>query len=685
MTAETIHKDENLKILSLEDSARDFELIKELLIDAGYCSSIAWVETEDAFAASLRDQTWDLILADFKLPGFDAFGALRIRNEICPDTPFICVSGSIGEETAIELLKAGAVDYVLKDRPDRLPSAVGRALEEARQKKIRQQNAEALQEADRQLRASQSATLNILEDLRAENQARQAREDELRKITLAVEQAGEMVFITDLDGTIQYVNPAVTAVTGYSREEVVGQNTRLFKSGQQDQAFYQELWGTIASGRTWSGRMVNKRKDGTLYTEAATISPVKDESGRTLSYVAVKRDITEHLNIEKQLHQSQKMESIGMLAGGVAHDFNNILTAIIGYGEISLMKMAADNPIRNNLEQMLAAADRAAHLTKDLLLFSRQKECDRKPVDLNNCVAKMEDFLKRILRENISYRTHLLQTGLHILADSHQIDQIIMNLAINAQDAMPDNGVFTISTNKIELDEHFVEMYGYGKPGWYARLDFSDNGTGMDEATLHKIFDPFFTTKEVGKGTGLGLAVVYGIVKQHDGFINVDSEPGKGTTFHLYLPLIPECVENSSGKTPKEAPAGGSETILLAEDNEMVRNVTTTILQSAGYSVIAAVDGLDAVEKFSVHGDTIDLLLFDLIMPKMNGKEAYDHIAKIRPELKVIFASGYAPDTVVSSIPQIERTSILYKPAPPDDLLRLVRQVLDGVNCSSAK
>lgn len=680
MTTETIHKDEKLKILSLEDSARDFELIKELLIDAGYCLSITWVETEDAFVASLRDQTWDLILADFKLPGFDAFGALRLRNEICPDTPFICVSGSIGEETAIELLKAGAVDYVLKDRPDRLPFAVERALKEARQKKIRQQNTGALQEADRQLRASQSATLNILEDLKAENQARQAREAELQRITLAVEQAGEMVFITDLDGTIQYVNPAVTAVSGYSREEVIGQNTRLFKSGQQVQSFYRELWGTIASGKIWNGQLVNKRKDGTLYTEAATISPVKDASGQILSYVAVKRDITEHLNIEKQLRQAQKMESIGVLAGGVAHDFNNILSVIIGYGEMSLMKMAADNPFRNNVEQMLAAADRATHLTKDLLIFSRQKECERKPVDLNNCIGKMEDFLKRILRENICYRTHLLQTGLPILADSHQIDQIIMNLAINAQDAMPDNGVFTITTDKIELDEHFVAIYGYGKPGWYARLDFSDNGTGMNEATRHKIFEPFFTTKEVGKGTGLGLAVVYGIVKQHDGFINVYSEPGKGTTFHLYLPLLPECVENSSGKTPKELPAGGSETILLAEDNDMVLNMTTIVLQSAGYCVISAVDGLDAVEKFRVHGDTIDLLLFDLIMPKMNGMEAYDHIAKIRPELKVIFASGYAPDTVVSSIPQIERTSILSKPAPPDELLRLVRQVLDGVN-----
>jgi len=332
VTTKKTETDTKLAILALEDSTRDFELISELLIDAGYSFTIKRVETEFDFTASLHSQTWDIILADFKLPGFDAFSALRIRNQICLDTPFICVSGSIGEESAIELLKSGAVDYVNKDRPDRLPFAIKRALNEARETAFCKQKDEALKDAYHRLRESQAATLNILEDLKAEVRVRQDKEIELLKITTAVEQAGEVIFITDFDGTIQYINPTFTAVTGYCREEILGQNPRILSSGRHDKAFYCNLWNTITGGRVWQGRIINKRKDGTFYTEESTISPVKDETGRVLNFVAVKRDISERERMEAKLVIA--LEEKTRLVSELFHRTNNnmqVIQALLQY------------------------------------------------------------------------------------------------------------------------------------------------------------------------------------------------------------------------------------------------------------------------------------------------------------------------------------------------------------------
>ncbi len=679
MTFDNTRKDENLKILSLEDSARDFELIKELLIDAGYCSSITWVETEDAFTTSLRDQTWDVILADFKLPGFDAFGAVRIRNEICPDTPFICVSGSIGEETAIELLKAGAVDYVLKDRPDRLPFAVERALNEARQKKIRQQNTEALQEADRQLRASQSAMLNILEDLKAENQTRQTRETELQKITVALEQAGEMVFITDLDGTIQYVNPAVTTVSGYSREEVVGQNPSLLKSGQQDQAFYQELWETIASGRTWSGRLVNKRKDGTLYTEMATISPVKDDSGRILSYVAVKRDITEHLNIEMQLRQAQKMESIGRLAGGVAHDFNNMLTVILGHAKLGLMHLDPANPVCVDLKEISKTAERSADLTRQLLTFARKQTIAPKTIDLNDTVSGMLKMLQRLIGEDINLSWHPAAELWQVRMDPSQTDQILANLCVNARDAIAENGRITIETANRRIDAEHCIVNPEAVPGEYVCLTVSDSGSGMDKETQAHIFEPFYTTKELGKGTGLGLATVYGAVKQNNGFISIYSETGQGTTFSIYLPRETNVGTVRSAPTDAETAAPrGKETILLVEDEPAILNITRMLLQNQGYTVLAASSPDEAIRLASEQADEIQLLMTDVVMPEMNGRDLAQKLQSLYPQLKCLYMSGYTADVIAPHGVLGPGVYFIQKPYSMNTLAIKLREVLDG-------
>jgi signal transduction histidine kinase len=391
-----------------------------------------------------------------------------------------------------------------------------------------------------------------------------------------------------------------------------------------------------------------------------------------------KRSEEERRKLQDQLVQAQKMESVGTLAGGIAHDFNNILTSIIGYAHWTLMNIPEDSPLRQNIERILEAADRAAHLTSDLLLFSRKRACEREAIDLNDVVDKAETFLQRMIGEDIMLKSMLHDGPLPILADGHQLGQVLMNLAVNARDAMGGGGGLTLQTNRVVLDEDFVAAQGYGKPGVFALLAVSDSGTGMDAATRLRIFEPFFTTKEVGKGTGLGLAVVYGIVKQHDGFITVDSEPGDGTTFSVYLPLMTAQLPEEACPRQDEAIVGGSETILLAEDDELVRNLVVCVLMQAGYTVIEAVNGEDAVQKFRDYTGSIQLLLLDLIMPRMNGKEACDEIRKVRPEVKVIIVSGYAPDIVMQKASFDDGIRLVYKPVTPMDLLKAVRSKLDG-------
>jgi PAS domain S-box-containing protein len=418
------------------------------------------------------------------------------------------------------------------------------------------------------------------------------------------------------------------------------------------------------------------RPDGSIW-DIRTV-PLTDEQGKVVNVIEVSRDVTEHRKLEEQLRQSQKMESVGTLAGGIAHDFNNILTAIIGYGQLSIMNMQEDNPLRHNIDCMLQGADRAANLTRELLMFSRKQAIDKKPSNLNEVVARVKKFLEKVIGEDIALQTILHESPIMVLADDHQLEQVMMNLATNARDSMVGGGALTVTTGTALLDSDFVSAQGYGNPGDYALLTFEDTGLGMDEATKERVFEPFFTTKEVGKGTGLGLAVTYGIIMQHDGYIVLHSQQGIGTTFRIYLPLVPSEAGEEPQKLLEEAPAGGTETILLAEDDEAVRVLTKRLLTESGYKVIEAVDGADAVRRFSGSKENIDLLLFDLIMPKMNGKEAFDEINRVRPEIKVIFSSGYAPETIRQKAALTDGANLITKPVSPTELLRKVRLVLDG-------
>jgi signal transduction histidine kinase len=431
---------------------------------------------------------------------------------------------------------------------------------------------------------------------------------------------------------------------------------------------------SFSTGEPWNETVT--RSDGRIW-DIRTV-PLTDEQGKVVNVIELCRDITEHRKLEDQLRHSQKMESIGTLAGGIAHDFNNILTAIIGYGQLAIMKMPGDDPLFSYVQNMLEATDRASHLTRELLLFSRKQPIDRKPVDLNLVVTKVEKFLQKVIGEDITYNTVLHETPIQVLADDHQLEQVLINLAANSRDSMPHGGVVTVTTGIVTIDREFIAAHGYGRLGTYGLINFSDTGTGMDEATLKRIFEPFFTTKEVGKGTGLGLAVSYGIIKQHDGYINAYSEPGEGATFRIYLSLIQTANVADPSTIRDETPAGGTETILLAEDDDTVRGLSKRVLKEHGYKVIEAVDGADAVNKFVENGKKIDLLLLDLIMPNMNGNEAFEKIREVRPGIKAIFSSGYAPETVRQKLLLFGDVHLMTKPASPTELLRKVRNVLDG-------
>ncbi len=386
--------------------------------------------------------------------------------------------------------------------------------------------------------------------------------------------------------------------------------------------------------------------------------------------------ISERKKLESQLLHSQKMDAIGQLTGGIAHDFNNILTAIIGLGTLLQMKMDEHDPLKTYVSQILASADRAASLTQSLVAFSRKQIMSPKPVKLNGIVEKAEKLLSRLIGEAIELRTVLTDKDVTILADSTQIEQVLMNLATNARDALSGGGHIIIETELTEIDKKFKDTHGYGEPGKYALLSFSDTGAGFDEETKGKIFDPFYTTKEVGKGTGLGLSIVYGIIKQHDGYIDVYSEIGKGTTFKIYLPLIQAEVEDQGGSAIAPLQRG-TETVLIAEDEPGVRLLSKHILEEFGYTVIEAVDGEDAIEKFMENKNKVQFLILDVVMPKMNGKEVYEEIRKVRPDMKALFVTGYTADIMQTETILEEKVNIILKPMSPGDLLKKVREVLD--------
>ncbi|MCL7488368.1 MAG: PAS domain S-box protein [Desulfobulbaceae bacterium] len=500
---------------------------------------------------------------------------------------------------------------------------------------------------------------------------------ERERLLSAIEQTGEMIVITDSEGIIQHVNPAFEQVTGYTRKEVIGRNPRMLKSGKQSHAFYKKMWETISGGNTFIGRMVNKRKDGTFFTEDATISPVRDAAGRIVNYVAVKRDISENLLLAAQFQQMQKMESVGRLAGGVAHDYNNMLSVIIGYTEMAMDKASPPDPLHSDLQEILKAATRSAEITRQLLAFARKQTISPKVLDVNSTVEGMLKMLRRLIGEDIDLSWQATSSLRPVNMDPTQFGQILANLCVNARDAIAGVGKVTIETGMVTFDAEYCDDHAGFVPGEFVMLAISDDGCGMDRETIDNIFEPFFTTKDAAQGTGLGLATVFGIVKQNNGFVNVYSEPGKGTTFKIYLPSHLGEAEEARADIVTQAPQGRGETVLLVEDEPAIMEMARRMLEKLGYRVVATDKTSEAIHLAGNNTGGIHLLITDVIMPEMNGRDLADQLHGVHPDIKILFMSGYTADVIAHRGVLDEGVNFIQKPFSMRDLGIKVREVLD--------
>jgi PAS domain S-box-containing protein len=507
---------------------------------------------------------------------------------------------------------------------------------------------------------------------------RKAIETAHDQLAAAVEQSTETIVITNPDGTIVYVNPAFEKSTGYTRAEALGQNPRLLKSGKQDAEFYRRMWDVLNYGEVWRGHFINKRKDGSLYDEDATISAIRDADGRTINYVAVKRDVTRELQLESQFRQMQKMEGIGQLAGGVAHDFNNMLAVI--QMQASLLKSGgslAPEQIKY-ADEIGQTVNRAAALTRQLLLFSRRESLQPRDLDLSESITSTMQMLRRILGETVEVSVKLAAQPLYVRADPGMLDQVLMNMAVNARDAMPNGGKLLIETTAVEIDAAAAARTAQARPGPFVCLSVGDTGSGIPPEILPRIFEPFFTTKDVGKGTGLGLATVYGIVQQHQGWIQVSSEVGQGTTFQIYLPRLARLDKSLIGAKIPAAIPGGKETILLVEDETSLRNSLKMFLSRLGYRILEASSGVQALELWAENHQAIDLLLTDMVMPEgVSGRDLAQRLVSGKPGLKVIYMSGYSTEAAGPDFILKEGVNFVAKPFQAGKLAQIMRARLD--------
>jgi PAS domain S-box-containing protein len=648
-----------LRVLLVEDSEDDALLLVRELRLRGYTLTFERVETAPSMRAALQRGTWDVVISDWAMPNFSAPAALDLLKEEGIDIPFIIVSGSIGEETAVDAMRAGAHDFVLKDKLTRLTPALARELREM----------EARSNADVALRRSEGRLRNSEARFRA-----------------LIERSADLISLTAADGTTLYLSPAVESILGYPPEHFLGQSSLAF-SHPDDRDRVADVVARLlrdpqeslhiefrAIHRDGSTRWLEASGRNMLADPAVEgiVCNFRDVTARKRAEVALRRT-------EEQLRQAQKMEAIGNLAGGVAHDFNNLLSVILSYSSMLALDMTPSDPRRADLQEIEAAGKRAVDLTRQLLAFSRQQILQPKIVSLNDTLAGMERMLRRLIGEDVELTVLLASKLGTVKVDPGQIEQIVMNLAVNSRDAMPGGGKLTIETANVDLDTRYTVEHVGAAPGPHVMLAVTDNGTGMDKATQARMFEPFFTTKEKGKGTGLGLATVFGIVQQSGGNIWVYSEPDKGTTFKVYFPRAdPTLTADHDSRPPAGGAMTGTETILLVEDEESVRVLARTILRRFGYHVIEAQSGGDALLICEQHTAAIHLLLTDVVMPRMSGRQLSERLHTLRPEMKVLYMSGYTDNTIVHHGVLDSGVAFLQKPITPETLTRRVREVLDS-------
>jgi len=641
-----------IRVLMVEDSPSDAELIVRVLQKAGFDPDWRRVEDAPEMTAALAEQGWDVVIADYSLPQFDAPRALQLVREAELDIPFIVVSGSIGEEPAVTMMKSGAHDYLMKDRTARLGPAVERELREAEMRGERRQAVEALRKSEALYRS-------------------------------LVDHLPQRVFLKDRGLVYVSCNWAYAQDLGIEPEQIVGKDDFAFYPRHLADAYRADDQAVIASGHAKD--IEEEYLVGTETRWVHTIKvPYHDEACAVTGVLGIFEDVTDRKRaeeereaLEAQIGHMQRLESVGRLAGGVAHDFNNLLVVIFGGCEMLLTQLPQTEPAaRGRVMDVLGAAERARDLTKQLLAFSRRQVLRTLPLDMNRVVSGVTKMLRRLIGEDIEVVSILQPDLATVMGDAAQLEQVLVNLAVNARDAMPSGGQLAIETANVVLDAEYAETHPSVQPGPHVVLIVRDTGNGMDRETQKRIFEPFFTTKEEGKGTGLGLAMVYGIVKQHNGSIWVYSEPGQGTTLKVYLPVVPDAAVETS-EPLKRRSAGGGETVLLVEDDEAVRKVVSMMLSAHGYRVIEAAAPERAVEVATA-GEEFSLLLTDMVMPGMNGRELYRHILDLRPGVKALFMSGYTHDSAALRDMAHERLPLLEKPFTTSDLAAKVREVLDA-------
>jgi two-component system, cell cycle sensor histidine kinase and response regulator CckA len=638
-----------LPVLLVGNLEEDFFLIREILKRnrSVLPAKLDHARTLEEAKAMLQRGHYGLVL--FENQTGDA-AATKLLSELLHSgrtVPFIVLTEHADEKAVAEIIQAGASDCVEKSQ------LTG---------------------------ANLLRTIRCTLKLHSTQQQRQSAEESLRKLSRAVEQSADTIVITNSEGIIEYVNPAFEALTGYSQQEAVGQTPGILTSGQQAPALYRELWETISIDNVYHSIVVNRKKNGELYYVDESISPIRDGAGHITHFVYNDRDLTKRLHLEAQLLQAQKMDAVGRLAGGVAHDFNNLLTIITSYSELALDSVIPGSPTQSRLQEILSAARRAAELTGQLLAFSRNQPQALRVAELNPVIDRIVKTLHRLIGEDIEL-TFVPGAGLgRIRLDPVQIEQILMNLAANARDAMPQGGRFTVETSNVCLDEEYVVNKKAMIPtGRYAVLTMTDTGAGISADHLPHVFEPFYTTKPFGKGTGLGLATVYGIVKQNHGFVWAYSEGGMGTVFKIYLPCVQDRMAAiEAPDTGTDAMPRGTETLLLVEDEDALRRAAAEFLSLRGYSVLEARDGLDALSVAKNHGSKIHLAVTDVVMPHLSGGQLANELGMLRPETRVLFVSGYAGQTVVDHKVAVDvENNFLQKPFTLKQLAGKVRAVLD--------
>lgn len=763
----------SIRALLVEDSPDDADLLLWELRRGGYDPESRRVASEVDFIAALDNEAWDVILCDYTMPGFSGADALAMVHQRGLDIPFIFVSGTLTEEMAVAAMRAGAHDYIVKDRMKRLVPAVERELKDAESRREQARDRAQREAAERRFRqvlimapdaivatdrdfritlfnraaadlfgysleevlgesidrllperlaATHRERMESFADLpgtlgrthehieivgrRANGQEfpaeaaisklvedggitfmavirdiseRRRDEETLRKLSHAVDHSANLIVMTDRDGIIEYVNSSLLTRMGYTAEEVVGSKPSLWRSGRTSEARYAELWMTILSGEAWHGEFENRCKDGSLVSVSGTIAPITDEAGRITHFISIQEDITERKALEAQLRQAYRMEAVGQMTGGLAHDFNNLLTIAIGNLDLLLEQPEIARPTADMARFALDASLRGARLTQQLLAFSRRQSLEPKAFDLRERIAGTMELLRRTLGELIQTETSFPANLWNVMADPAQLEAAFANLAINARDAMPNGGRLTVELANKPLDADYAAHNVEVVPGDYVMLAVSDNGTGIDPRALDKVFEPFFTTKEQGKGTGLGLSMVYGFARQSGGHVKIYSELGHGTTVRLYLPRA-GADQQRVEPGPELAEIQGSDAeVLVVEDSTEVRQVAVNHLRGFGYRVIEAAGGREALERLAENEDIV-LLFTDVIMPGgMSGPELATRALQLRPELKVLFTSGYADNALGGATALRLGGALLSKPYRREDLARKLHEVLgDG-------